>query len=193
MYLFFDTETTGLPKKYNAPMDDFDNWPRLVQVAWILFDKEGKEIVNKNYIIKPEGFVIPKESSLIHGITHKKALKEGCELCDVLSEFESLVEEADCLIAHNIDFDEKIMGSELLRIGNLNCFANKNKFCTMKASTNYCAISGNYGYKWPKLEELHYKLFETNFDKAHNAQVDIEITAKCFWEMKKRGLIRGID
>lgn len=189
MYLFFDTETTGLPKKYNAPADDFDNWPRLVQVAWILFDEEGKEILSNSYIIKPEGFVIPLESSLIHGITQKRAVKEGCDLCNVLSEFENLVEQADFLIAHNIDFDEKIMGSELLRIGNMNCFVNKNKFCTMRASTNFCAITSQYGYKWPKLEELHYKLFETNFDEAHNALVDIQITAKCFWEMKKRGLI----
>jgi DNA polymerase III epsilon subunit-like protein len=190
MYLFFDTETTGLPKKYNAPADDFDNWPRLVQVAWILFDEEGEEITSSSYIIKPDGFVIPKESSLIHGITHKRAIKEGCDLVNVLSEFESLVEQADYLIAHNIDFDEKIMGSELLRSGNLNCFNNKNKFCTMRASTNYCAISSQYGYKWPKLEELHYKLFATNFEEAHNALVDIQITAKCFWEMKRRGLIR---
>jgi DNA polymerase III subunit epsilon len=189
MYLFFDTETTGLPKRYNAPIDDLDNWPRLVQIAWILFDEKGNEISSNSHIVKPEGFAIPREASLIHGITNARAIAEGCDLIDVLSEFESLVEQADFLIAHNIDFDEKIMGSELIRLGNMNCFENKNKFCTMKASANYCAISSQYGYKWPKLEELHYKLFKTNFDKAHNAQVDIEITAKCFWEMKRRGLI----
>ncbi len=33
MYLIFDTETTGLPKNYNAPLTDADNWPRLVQLA----------------------------------------------------------------------------------------------------------------------------------------------------------------
>jgi DNA polymerase III epsilon subunit-like protein len=189
MYLFFDTETTGLPKRYNAPIDDFDNWPRLVQIAWILYDKNGKEIISKDYIIKPEGFIIPQESSLIHGITNERAIEEGHDLIDVLSEFENLVEEAEFLIAHNIDFDEKIMGAELLRIGNMDCFPNKKRFCTMKASTNFCAIDSQYGYKWPKLSELHYKLFETNFDEAHNASIDIQITAKCFWEMKKRGLI----
>jgi DNA polymerase III subunit epsilon len=189
MYLFFDTETTGLPKKYNAPANDFDNWPRLVQIAWILYDKNGKEILNKSYIIKPEGFIIPQESSLIHGITNDRAIKEGYDLIDVLSEFQNLVDGADFLIGHNIDFDEKIMGSELLRIGNMDCFPNKKRLCTMKTSTNFCAISSQYGYKWPKLSELHYKLFETNFEEAHNASIDIQITAKCFWEMKKRGLI----
>lgn len=36
-YLFIDTETTGLPKEYDAPYTDIDNWPRLVQLAWIVF------------------------------------------------------------------------------------------------------------------------------------------------------------
>ncbi|MCK9445564.1 3'-5' exonuclease [bacterium] len=189
MYLFFDTETTGLPKRYNAPLNDFDNWPRLVQIAWILYDNKGKKILSKDYIIKPEGFTIPHESSLIHGITTARAIKEGCDLVDVLSEFEGLLDEADFLIGHNIDFDQKIMCVEFLRMGNENCFNNKAMFCTMKASTNFCAINSQYGYKWPKLSELHYKLFEKDFDEAHNALKDIEITAKCFWEMKKRGII----
>lgn len=59
----------------------------------------------------------------------------------------------------------------------------------MESTTNFCAINGAYGYKWPKLSELHYKLFRTNFDEAHNAAVDITATAKCFWELKKRGVL----
>jgi DNA polymerase-3 subunit alpha len=38
MFLIYDTETTGLPKNYNAPLTDSDNWPRLVQLAWQLHD-----------------------------------------------------------------------------------------------------------------------------------------------------------
>jgi len=30
MYLFFDTETTGLPRNWKAPVTDLDNWPRMV-------------------------------------------------------------------------------------------------------------------------------------------------------------------
>ena len=55
MYLIFDTETTGLPQNFNAPISDSDNWPRMVQIAWQLHDAEGKLIENQDYIIKPEG------------------------------------------------------------------------------------------------------------------------------------------
>lgn len=41
----------------------------------------------------------------------------------------------------------------------------------------------------PKLSELHFKLFKTDFSEAHNALVDIEITAKCFWELKSLGIL----
>jgi len=59
----------------------------------------------------------------------------------------------------------------------------------MMGSVNYCAINGPYGFKYPKLTELHQKLFNTRFDGAHDALADITATVKCFWEMKKRGLI----
>ncbi len=55
----------------------------------------------------------------------------------------------------------------------------------MERTTNFCAIDGPYGYKWPKLSELHFKLFNTGFEEAHNAAVDIKATAKCFWELKR--------
>lgn len=59
----------------------------------------------------------------------------------------------------------------------------------MKSTTDYCAIEGYYGYKWPKLSELHIKLFGYDFEEAHNAAADIDATAKCFWELRKRKLI----
>jgi DNA polymerase III subunit epsilon len=59
----------------------------------------------------------------------------------------------------------------------------------MNATTDFCTIRGPYGFKWPKLSELHYKLFKTNFEEAHNAAADIQATAKCFWELKRIGVI----
>ena len=41
MYLIFDTETTGLPLNWKAPLTDFNNWPRMVQLAWQIHDKTG--------------------------------------------------------------------------------------------------------------------------------------------------------
>ena len=56
MYMFFDTETTGRPRKYKAPVEDLNNWPRMVQLAWLIFDKGEKQISEKEFIIKPDGF-----------------------------------------------------------------------------------------------------------------------------------------
>ncbi|MBS1665865.1 MAG: 3'-5' exonuclease [Bacteroidetes bacterium] len=189
MYLFFDTETTGLPKNWKAPVTDLNNWPRLVQLAYLLYDSSGNKISSGDFIIKPKGFTIPVEASKIHGISTERADREGHSISTVLQDFEKIVGQANYLVAHNISFDEKIVGSELIRNGMTNSIAPKRKICTMERTTDFCAIEGPYGYKWPKLSELHFKLFKSNFDEAHNAAVDINATAKCFWELKKRNLI----
>jgi len=189
MYLFFDTETTGLPKNWKAPVTDLNNWPRMIQVAWILCDSEGKRISEKEYIIKPENFTIPKAASNVHGITTEKAIKEGVDLEPVLKEFNELVAQSNYIVAHNISFDEKIIGAELLRKSVESDFDKKPKLCTMQASTNYCKIPGQYGFKWPKLSELHIKLFGVDFEGAHDAFADIDATEKCFWELRKKELI----
>ena len=189
MYLFFDTETTGLPRNYKAPATDVNNWPRLVQIAWILTDKNGKRIETDNFIIKPENFTIPVEASNVHGITTEQAMREGVDLTKVLKQFNSLVDEAQYIVAHNISFDEKIIRAEFYRKNIKTNFKQKAQICTMLASTDYCKIRGQYGYKWPRLSELHYKLFGEDFEGAHDAFADIDATERCFWEMKKIGLI----
>ena len=190
-YLFFDTETTGLPRNWNAPVSDVNNWPRLVQLAWVYY-KDGFLVKSKDYIIKPEGFVIPPDVSKVHGITHQKALNEGAPLQAVLNEFKNLLESADFLVAHNISFDEKIIGAEFIRNKMQNTLQGKKTICTKEISTNFCAIaslSGFKEFKWPKLSELHIKLFGKDVSDAHNAFVDVMATAKCFWEMKNRKII----
>lgn len=190
MYLFFDTETTGLPRNYNAPITDLSNWPRLVQLAYLLFDEEGKKIAGRDAIVKPVGFTIPDDAARIHGITTDRAQKEGEELQEVLQDFCGVINKAKCLVAHNISFDEKIIGAEFLRSGMPNSIPGKTKICTMQSSTTYCALPGQYGYKWPKLAELHYKLFQKDFEEAHNAAADISATVRCFWELKRLGIIK---
>jgi len=190
-YLFFDTETTGLPRNWQAPAGDLENWPRLVQIAWVLY-KEGLEVSHSDFIIKPEGFSIPTDASNIHGITTERATREGALLRLVLNEFQNLVKRADFLVAHNISFDEKIVGAEFLRENMPNILVSKKTICTKEISTNFCAIphtNSHSGYKWPKLSELHMKLFGAEFIDFHNALADVNATAKCFWEMKKRGIV----
>jgi DNA polymerase III subunit epsilon len=189
MYLFFDTETTGLPKNYKAPVSDVDNWPRLVQIAWLLYDLDGKKIESGDHIIRPEGFTIPLAASRVHGISTERAVEEGHELTGVLGLFNDLIKEANFVVAHNISFDEKIIGAEFFRKNIQSELFQKKRLCTMNASTNFCKIPGPYGYKWPKLSELHIALFGKGFDEAHDAAVDIHATAKCFWKMKELGIV----
>jgi DNA polymerase III epsilon subunit-like protein len=190
MYLFFDTETTGLPKNYQAALDDFSNWPRIVQLAWSLYDNEGNHWESHNYIIKPEGFLIPAESTKIHRISQERAEQEGVSIKSALQHFVEEAISSHNVVAHNIDFDEKIVGSELMRLGLDNPFFTVNKICTMKLSAAYCKIpSSRGGYKWPNLTELYQNLFQTNFPEAHDAVFDVRACADCFFELKKRGVL----
>jgi DNA polymerase III epsilon subunit-like protein len=188
MYLFFDTETTGLPRNWRAPVTDVVNWPRLVQLAFLYYDCDGNILSSGDYIIKPNGFLIPSDAAKIHGISTERANAEGVPLSEVLQLFLELTASAELLVAHNISFDENIMGSELIRAGMPNPLPSKKRICTMQSSTDFCALKGPYGNKWPKLSELHQKLFGSGFEEMHNAAHDIRATAKCFWEMKRRGV-----
>jgi DNA polymerase III epsilon subunit-like protein len=187
--LFFDTETTGLPKNWKAPVSDTHNWPRLVQLAYQLFDNNGIKITEQNFIIYPDGYSIPIDSTKIHGITQDMAILNGKPLFETLTELLSVINTVHTVVGHNIDYDIKVVGCEFIRNNIPNPFDNINKICTMESSTNFCAIAGPYGYKWPKLSELYYKLFQRNFEDAHNALIDIQATSECFWELVRKQII----
>ena len=189
MYLFYDTETTGMPKNWKAPLSDSKNWPRMVQIAWMLFDEKGNEIQEADYIIQPEGYTIPYNVVRVHGISTEIARAKGVDLKFVLEEFSKSVRQAQVIIAHNISFDEKIVGAEFFRKKMDDVFFMKQSFCTMKNTTHICKIPSQRGYKWPSLNELHKYLFGKSFENQHNALADIQATAKCFWAMKERGLL----
>ncbi len=188
MILFFDTETTGLPRNWNAPVTQTNNWPRMVQLAWLQYDNQGNLISEGNRIIKPDGFRIPNQAAAVHGITTIYALKNGSDLSSVLAEFSKYAGESNILVAHNMDFDEKIIGAEYIRLGLKSSLFDAQRICTMKTTTDMCKIPGKYGYKWPTLSELHEFLFRTEFKDAHDAAVDVKTCAKCYFELKKRGI-----
>lgn len=189
MYLIFDTETTGLPRDYNAPMSDVDNWPRLVQLAWQLHDAKGNLISNHNYIIRPEGFTIPYNAEKVHGISTKRALAEGHDLKQILGVFEGDVHQAQHLVGHNVEFDINVVGSEYLRAG-ATMPLTINQLDTKDISTEFCAIPGGRGgkFKWPTLTELHQKLFGKGFGDAHDAAYDVDATARCFFGLITHGV-----
>lgn len=206
MYLFFDTETTGTPKNYKAPVTDLDNWPRVIQLAWQLVDKNGETIEERKYLVKPDDWEVPSVEYFVkqgfseesaknkarfwmeHGYTNEQNEKEGEPMHKLLDIFLGDYEKAEYLVAHNMEFDYRVLGSEMLRYGK-RAKKKKERFCTMLATVNICKIPGNYGYKWPKLEELYTKVFGNNFEGAHDALNDVVACKECFFELKKRGYI----
>ena len=196
MFLIFDTETTGLPKNYNAPLTDFDNWPRVVQLAWQVHDDKGQFVEAHNYIVQPEGFEIPISAKMVHGISTEYALKHGKPLAEVLDIFLQSASKAQRLVGHNIDFDLCILGCEFMRKKGQSPLPNWRKVdtCTEKTA-DFCQLPGgkNGKFKFPKLEEIHQILFGEKFDSAHNASADVEATARVFLELVRRGVLDAND
>lgn len=192
MILIFDTETTGLPQKYNAPLTDFNNWPRVVQIAWQLHDFSGALISRGNRIVQPDGFSIPYNAEKVHGISTERARKEGLPLQEVIAEFLADVSRATYIAGHNIEFDLNITGCEILRLGESNILPSKKILDTKEASTDFCAIPGGKGgrFKWPTLTELHTRLFGVPFAEAHDAAYDVDATARCFFGLIGEKVIR---
>ncbi len=191
MYLIFDTETTGLPKRNNAPISEVDNWPRVIQIAWQLHDETGGLIEHFNLLIRPEGFEIPYSAEKVHGISTKKALNHGVPLQESLNQFNESLARATFLIGHNVKFDINALGAEFIRAAVDTKFMEKREVCTMWSSTDHMKLPGGRGgkFKPPKLMELYEYLFEEQFQEAHNAAADVEATTRIFFELLRRKII----
>ncbi len=189
MYLIFDTETTGLPKNWNAPFTDTDNWPRCIQIAWQLHDELGQVVEHQDYLIQPEGFNIPYDAEQIHGISTELAAQKGVPLAQVLEKFNAAMAKTKFIVGQNVGFDLNIMGAEFHRLGVENPLQELPVLdtCT-EATATLCQIPGGRGgkFKLPTLTELHQYLFGEPFGEAHNATADVEATTRCFLELIRR-------
>ncbi len=189
MYLIFDTETTGLPKDYKAPISDVNNWPRCVQIAWQLHDEWGNLIENRDFLIKPEGFNIPYDSERIHGISTELAAERGVGLSEALEHFKDVLKRSKFVVGQNVGFDLNIIGCEFVRLQQEN---HLEKYAVLDTCTEVTAqmikLPGGRGgrFKLPTLSELHQYLFNAKFDEAHNATADVEATSRCFLELLRR-------
>ena len=186
MYLIFDTETTGLPKSWNAPITDTDNWPRCIQIAWQLHDDMGNLLDRNDFLIQPDGFNIPYDAERIHGISTELAQEKGISLIEGLRLFNEALSKTTFIVGQNVEFDVNIMGCEFHRLGVEN---NLTKLpvldtCTEKTAL-LCQLPGGRGgkFKLPTLTELHKHLFGIDFAEAHNATADVEATTRCFLEL----------
>ena len=186
MYLIFDTETTGLPKSWNAPITDTDNWPRCVQIAWQLHDEMGIVLEHNDFLIKPDNFNIPYDAERIHGISTELAEEQGISLDEGLQLFNEALEKTTFIVGQNLNFDLNIMGCEFHRLGVENKLTSLPILDTCTEKTAFmCQIPGGRGgkFKLPTLTELHTHLFGAGFGEAHNATADVEATTRCFLEL----------
>jgi DNA polymerase-3 subunit alpha len=186
MYLIFDTETTGLPKRWDAPLTDSDNWPRCIQIAWQLHDEMGRLIESQDYLVRPEGFNIPYDAEKIHGISTELAAEEGVSLSEMLEKFQEALDKTKFVVGQNLGFDLNIMGAEFHRENLENTLQKLPVLdtCT-EVTAKLCEIPGGRGgkFKLPTLTELHEHLFDEAFGEAHNATADVEATTRCFLEL----------
>lgn len=188
--LFFDTETNGVIPKYS---NNYNDYPRIVQICWIVADEEGNIEKTDCYIIKPVDFDIPESASKIHGITKQKALESGSEIENVIQKFLTDLSGCNAIVGHNVSFDLNVLKGELIRLQiDTNALDKMPSYCTMKLTVDYCQIRSNnpyHKYKYPKLVELYEKLFGEKFDNIHNAEADVAATMKCFFELISRHCI----
>ncbi len=186
MYLIFDTETTGLPKKWAAPISDTDNWPRCIQIAWQLHDEMGNLVEHQDYLINPEGFNIPYDAERVHGISTELAQKQGISLKEVLEKFNTALSKTKFIVGQNVGFDVNIMGCEFYRMGIDSPMTQMPILDTCTEITaSLLKLPGGRGgkFKLPTLTELHQYLFNEPFAEAHNATADVEATTRCFFEL----------
>ena len=192
MFLIFDTETTGLPKRWDAPLTDSDNWPRCIQIAWQVHDSNGQCLSHEDFLIKPDGFKIPYDSEKIHGISTELADKDGVSLEEVISKFKSVLKDCKFICGHNVKFDLNILGAEFYRVESNNPIEGFPVIDTCTEETaSFCLLPGGRGgrYKLPTLSELHQSLFNSEFQEAHNATADVEATSRCLFELFRLKII----
>lgn len=195
--LFIDTETTGLPLNNNLPYTDLKNWPYLVQVALIIEDDNYGILAKRNIILKPNGYTIPESATKIHGISNERAVKNGEDRDKVISFLDLALYKSDIIIGHNVSFDLNVIKSEIIRTKGIeNALFKKKKYIvidTMKMGRNICKIPNlsfhtrlSLPNKYPKLDELYYKLFNKHFNNQHDAMADVQAAYDCYYELKRK-------
>lgn len=196
-FIIIDLETTGLPRNRSAPPEETSKWPRVVQIAWMLFDKDRNLVTRRSYILK-QSKTIPQQATAIHGITNQIAKEQGVDPIIVYTELKSDLSRASYMVAHNIEFEYPILECEFIRHGFGRQLENKRTICTMKRSKAYVGIYKMYGngFKYPKLSELVmtcFNEFDVNevLENQHNAERDVELTAACLFQLINDNVIKN--
>ena len=183
MYLFFDISPLGKPKNWKAPASDTFSWPRMIHLAWLMYNEERELVAQANHVIKPESFEeIPIEIENRYKVSYARAQDEGVALSDALMDFAEQIEDAKYVVAHNMNLNEKVISAEYHRVGMRHSLEYADKYCLMQEATWFCKIPGSDGrYKWPQLQDIHVKLFQARYANAGDAYADVAVAALSFF------------
>jgi DNA polymerase III epsilon subunit-like protein len=178
-YLLLDTATTSR----------YQSHARLIHVAYIVADDTGQVLQQRRQLIQPAGFQI--DNTEIHGITHQQAIQEGRTAAAVLKNFLELLPEADLLVAHNTEYAKKVLFNELRELGwtktYFSSLYNQPTYCTMESTVDFCNIRDpkRDRLKFPRLVELHEKLFRSSYDMDEGGHSKVNALKDCFFELKR--------
>ena len=196
MYVFLDTETTGVPTSRSAMPASVRQWSRLVQIAWAAYDGPGSCLAVEAHLVYPTDFAIPAATTRIHGISTARAKSEGMALGWVMDRFlRAMREHGRILVGHNVGFDRNVIAAEMYRLGYSKAtvemeFCATRHLCLMTTTATYCRLPGRFGKaKYPTLAELHRKLFGDTPRLCHTAPADVETSARCFFRLRELGVV----
>ncbi len=194
MLLVWDTETDGFPI-LSLP-HDHPSQVHLVELACVLYERDGTERASVDLIIRPDGWTIPEGASKVHGITNEVAERCGVDVLHALRCFSHLLELADEAAAFNVQFDRNVMSIELLRQGEsrpvewpdipLTCVMDMSQPVLNLPPTQKMLRAGRNHAKRPNLRETYQILFGEPLVNAHNALVDARACARVYFHLMSR-------
>jgi DNA polymerase III alpha subunit (gram-positive type) len=186
--LFLDCESNGFAQ-FKTPSEN-NKTGRAISLAWQLTDTFGNVVSNHYYLIKPDGWTIPREDFWIkHGYSTWINQQQGFPIVQILQLFNLDFRKASCIVAHNLVFDKKIVYGEMARAKIL-IETRPLEMCTMSSSKKYCDLKDVRGsLKNPKLTELFFHLFQKDMEGGHHAGKDVDACRQCFFELVKREVI----
>lgn len=182
--LFIDIEASGLPKRWDVPFSTEGNWPSAIQVAWVVFNKDGQQIKEEDLYVKDNSIALCDKARRIHRLTHEFLQLNGQSREEVLSRLQNdLQTYQPVLVGHFLELDFYVLSADYRRLGKDNPMLNYPFVCTMLATKH---LVQNPGKKYLRLEELYEILFNSSLANQHNALADAVATAKCYFALVER-------
>jgi DNA polymerase III subunit epsilon len=186
--LFLDSEASGVPKNWDLPYSVPDNWPYVVQISWLVYDRQGVKIKEEDHYIKDETMKLSADATRIHRLRKDFLAINGKCRHDVLSRLSADIARYEPrLVGHFLNLDLHLIGAECHRAGLENPTKGRATYCTMLGSKH---LQPNPKLKYLKLADLYQVLFHEPQENAHDALADASATAACYFELRRTGHVR---